>query len=242
MYCPKCGKELPEGAQFCPTCGSSINQPELSPQSQDSSSPDQDIPSINLQGAAAEQQNQPPVPNEEIKCPRCGATGCTPQYKQNVSGGGYGCCSGGLGALVLGPLGLLCGACGRSVKSTNTLVWICPNCGHEFQVMSEDQKKKVYPSCVTLVCIAGFLAMVAAYITGTTTALPNTHWDGLSIVYILFLSGVIIWMGFQVYKNPFITDEQKVKLKIIAIVMGIIAFICFVIPFIFVASVQRARA
>lgn len=242
MYCPKCGKELPEGAQFCPTCGSSINQPELSPQSQDSSSPDQDIPSINLQGAAAEQQNQPPVPNEEIKCPRCGATGCTPQYKQNVSGGGYGCCSGGLGALVLGPLGLLCGACGRSVKSTNTLVWVCPKCGHEFRVLSEEQKKKIYPSGVTLVCIAGFLAMLVAYLVGTIAALPNMHWDGLSIFTILGLSGFIIWIGFQVYKNTFITDEQKVKLKKIAIVMGIIAFICFLIPFIFVASIQSARA
>lgn len=216
MYCPKCGKELPAGAQFCPTCGSSINQPELSPQSQDSSSPDQDIPSINLQGAAAEQQNQPPVPNEEIKCPRCGATGCTPQYKQNVSGGGYGCCSGGLGALVLGPLGLLCGACGRSVKSTNTLVWICPKCGHEFQAIT---KESVFSSLMGLiVCVFGSVGSLLCFFA------DNELLTLMGVTVIVPCLCYAIYLKTTLPENPltYITEEQKQKLKKLAVVLGVI--------------------
>lgn len=217
MYCPKCGKELPEGAQFCPTCGSSIKQPELSPQSQDSSSPDQDIPSINLQSAAAEQQNQPPVPNEEIKCPKCGATGCTPQYKQNVSGGGYGCCSGGLGALVLGPLGLLCGACGRSVKSTNTLVWICPKCGHEFQVIT---KESVFERLRDLIwCVFGSVALLSYLF-----AIDNEVFTLICVIGVASCLCYAIYLKATLPENPltYITEEQKQKLKKTAVVLGVI--------------------
>lgn len=228
MYCPKCGKELPEGAQFCPTCGSSINQPEFSPQSQDSSSPDQDIPSINLQSAAAEQQNQPPVPNEEIKCPKCGASGCVPQYKQNVSGGGYGCCSGGLGALVLGPLGLLCGACGRSVKSTNTLVWICPKCGHEFRVVSS---KEIY-SNILLSMLSGLLSIFLFCSSISARMARNyPHMFLMGILGIIGCLGSAVYIIFTLPKTPLehLTEEQKQGLKKAAIIMGGLSILCLLL-------------
>lgn len=241
MYCPKCGKELPEGAQFCPSCGSSISPPAVSPQSQDSSSPGQDAPSNNPQSAAAEQQTPPPVPDENIKCPKCGATGCTPQYKQNVSGGGYGCCSGGLGALVLGPLGLLCGACGRSTKTTNTLVWICPKCGHEFQVLSEAQKKRMYAGHICMVVLLGLLAMFTAFYMALSICVPSSLPSFFGVLLVCASCG-----GFFAYcssKSPLeLTEEQKQQLKKIAVIMGILALVCFFISLIFLNGLRARHA
>lgn len=229
MYCPKCGKELPEGAQFCPSCGSSISPPAVSPQSQDSSSPGQDAPSTNPQSAAAEQQTPPPVPDENIKCPKCGATGCTPQYKQNVSGGGYGCCSGGLGALVLGPLGLLCGACGRSTKTTNTLVWICPKCGHEFRVFSREEiaaATNLFKWQMWL-CAWGIGALVGAVVSVITGKFD----DGISGV-LAGLSGIGSLMGAVLINREYLssaeyTDEEERKWKKIAVIIGVVSAVIF---------------
>lgn len=236
MYCPKCGKELPESAQFCPTCGSSINQPELWPQFQDSSSPDQDIPSTNLQSAAAEQQNQPPVPNEEIKCPNCGAVGCMPQYKQNVSGGGYGCCSGGLGALVLGPLGLLCGVCGRSVKSTNTLVWICPKCGHEFQAKSKKDMKTGYITGCCLISLMFFLSSIFMLSIPDTGGQQQGFGMAVYAIGMVLMCAVcypVMWYGGVCKARVAYTDEEKQQLKMVTIITGVISLICALLPVIF---------
>lgn len=233
MYCPKCGKELPEGAQFCPSCGSSISPPAVSPQSQDSSSPGQGAPSTNPQSAAAEQQTPPPVPDENIKCPKCGATGCTPQYKQNVSGGGYGCCSGGLGALVLGPLGLLCGACGRSTKTTNTLVWICPKCGHEFQARSKKDMKTAY---VTGCCFMLFYYLVSAiFILSLGT---DEHHDEIAVFSVVMVVLCAVFYSAMWYRNVCkarvaYTDEEKYQLKMVTIITGVISSICALLPSIF---------
>lgn len=246
MYCSKCGKELPEGAQFCPSCGNPVSPPPVPSQTQDSGGHDQGVPlpeqpstpagpqpnpPTEAQSSTppkpqantppAPQQNippvsgqdTPPVPNEEIKCPRCGATGCTPQYKQNVSGGGYGCCSGGLGALVLGPLGLLCGACGRSVKSTNTLVWICPNCGHEFRVQSKQEAKTAYMTgCLIMFFCALVLDVLLAYMG---------HDSGQRIKPLVIFTSVFMAAGMafiaymSLYKKPLVkyTDEECQQLK-----------------------------
>lgn len=232
MYCPKCGKEMPEGAQFCPSCGSNISPPSVSPMSQDLSGHDQGIPSTKPSSAAAEQQSPPPVPDENVKCPKCGATGCTPHYKQNVSGGGYGCCSGGLGALILGPLGLLCGACGRSVKTENTLVWLCPKCGHEFQVFSKGQMKRMYAGQIYIVVILGLCAIFTAFVMGLAIGFPSG--DDVNLIPSTLFSDALLggMFAYVLYKSPLErTEEQTQTLKKIAVVMGIVAVICFLISF-----------
>lgn len=233
MYCSKCGRELPEGSRFCPNCGNSVDSSTPIP-AQTSSGQEQNAPSTEQQNIppASEQstpptsqqnippvseQDAPPVPNEEIKCPKCGATGCTPQYKQNVSGGGYGCCSGGLGALVLGPLGLLCGACGRSVKSTNTLVWICPKCGHEFQAIT---KESVFERLRDLIwCVFGSVAFLSYLF-----AIDNEVFTLICVIGVASCWCYAIYLKTTLPENPLtcITEEQKQKLKKTVVVLGVI--------------------
>lgn len=76
----------------------------------------------------------------KICCPNCKSTDLqyTSINETNVTskGGGYGVGKGCLGYLLLGPLGLLCGACGSKTKITTANTeksgWVCKSCGHKF--------------------------------------------------------------------------------------------------------------
>jgi len=243
MYCPKCGKELPEDAQFCPSCGNSVSTPAVQPdEAQDASDHDQDIPVIEQQTTppepqqvtpTASQQTEPSVPNEEIKCPKCGATGCVPQYKQNVSGGGYGCCQGALGSLILGPFGLLCGACGRSVKTTNNLVWICPKCGHEFKKpLSKEEMAKMFRNAIWCVRFAGFFAVMTAFLAAGTMKGNRDFDDGMGFVGLL--CGIIViaitaYAVYFAYSSLEQTEEQQQELKKNIAIAGGITGVCFLL-------------
>ena len=66
-------------------------------------------------------------------CPKCGFNGCQ-IVTETISQGkdfsaGKGCC----GALLLGPIGILCGACGKGKEVKSTNYWICNNCGNKFK-------------------------------------------------------------------------------------------------------------
>lgn len=67
-------------------------------------------------------------------CQKCGSDKCQVINEVNTSGkdfsAGKGCC----GAVLLGPIGILCGACGKGKKTTNTNYWVCNNCGAKFKV------------------------------------------------------------------------------------------------------------
>ena len=76
-----------------------------------------------------------------MRCPKCGSTNCQVFVTNNVKihsstkgfGAGKACC----GTLLLGPIGLLCGACGAGKSNTwseeeQQEYWICQNCGSKF--------------------------------------------------------------------------------------------------------------
>lgn len=69
----------------------------------------------------------------QLVCPRCGGTNCMPVVESSTKGkdfsAGKGCC----GYALLGPLGILCGACGGGKQSTSTAYWMCTKCGNKFQ-------------------------------------------------------------------------------------------------------------
>lgn len=71
-------------------------------------------------------------------CPKCGGKNCTIISETNSQGYDFlnGCCC----YMILGPLGLLCGACGMGSSSTN--YWICNDCGNKFQ-LNDKQIEKV---------------------------------------------------------------------------------------------------
>ena len=65
MFCPKCGKELPEGSLFCPTCGGKVKTVEQS-------SPKQDSPSVPNTCPV----DKPRLAQEDGVCPQCGSRDC----------------------------------------------------------------------------------------------------------------------------------------------------------------------
>lgn len=65
-------------------------------------------------------------------CPVCGSTNLQVTTEKNTSGGGYNAADGCCGYMLLGPLGLLCGACGSKVKTTNKTFFVCMDCGKKF--------------------------------------------------------------------------------------------------------------
>jgi DNA-directed RNA polymerase subunit RPC12/RpoP len=112
MYCPKCGTELDDEADFCYSCGFRIKEPLAS-----------DGKSENIE-----------TQKRRLRCPNCGSTNfetTTETYGQTK---GFDCCSGLLGYLLLGPIGWLCGLCGMGKgTTTTTTLFICKDCGTKFR-------------------------------------------------------------------------------------------------------------
>lgn len=69
----------------------------------------------------------------QLRCPNCHSTNITPITETNSSGkdfyAGKGCC----GFALLGPIGILCGACGKGKQVTSSTYWMCSRCGNKFQ-------------------------------------------------------------------------------------------------------------
>lgn len=63
-----------------------------------------------------------------MKCPNCGSERI--QFGTNTKGTGYSAGNACCGFIALGPLGLLCGACGSDVSTEE--FWICQDCGNKF--------------------------------------------------------------------------------------------------------------
>lgn len=66
-------------------------------------------------------------------CPKCGSENCGIINEVREKGrdyyGGRGC----LGYLIFGPVGLLCGLCGKGRQTKNINYWVCNNCGKKWK-------------------------------------------------------------------------------------------------------------
>lgn len=96
-------------------------------------------------------------------CPSCGSQDLSPisESEVTVSGGGYGFGSGCCGWILLGPIGLLCGFCGRGVKSKSTTrkYWFCKSCGHKFRDIEDEYEEKQQ-----VLAVMGFVSFIIAFI------------------------------------------------------------------------------
>lgn len=111
MFCEHCGRKLSEKHIFCDNCGAPVASLPVTP-----------------------------TPLQKLHCPHCNSEELYPITSTDTtistSGGGFSAGKGCLGYFLLGPLGLLCGACGSKVKtdvsnSTKTY-WACRTCGKKF--------------------------------------------------------------------------------------------------------------
>ena len=69
-----------------------------------------------------------------MNCPRCGANNCQIVTETTSTGKDFSASKGCCGALLFGPIGILCGACGKGKKINSASYWVCHNCGNKFKV------------------------------------------------------------------------------------------------------------
>ncbi|SFG70909.1 hypothetical protein SAMN04487761_14025 [Lachnospiraceae bacterium C7] len=69
-----------------------------------------------------------------MRCPRCGNMNCMVISESYSHGTDYSAGKGCIGALLFGPIGLLCGACGGGRKIKNTHYWVCQQCGYKWRM------------------------------------------------------------------------------------------------------------
>ena len=100
-------------------------------------------------------------------CPSCGHKDLQVinETSSQTSGGGYSAGKGCLGYLLLGPLGLLCGACGQNqtTATTNLTYWVCPRCGKKFRHPDELKQRieSLQSPAADIICvISGTLALI----------------------------------------------------------------------------------
>lgn len=138
MFCQECGKNIPDDAKFCPGCGRAA-APQAAPAG--TGTQNEAYKTQASANASTASAGTAPLLARDGVCPGCGSHECEVQVQQNVtsSGSSYGCCSGLIGWLLLGPFGLLCGLCGagKNIATTHKSVWVCKKCGKQFPTRND---------------------------------------------------------------------------------------------------------
>lgn len=68
----------------------------------------------------------------KMQCPNCGGRNCTLMTETTTKKDGYSAANGCCGYVFLGPIGLLCGACGAGEETKSKTYWVCQSCGNKF--------------------------------------------------------------------------------------------------------------
>ena len=68
-----------------------------------------------------------------MECPKCGNVYLQSTTETTTKGKDFSATQGCCGAILFGPIGLLCGMCGQGRQYKSTTYWLCPNCGNKFK-------------------------------------------------------------------------------------------------------------
>ncbi len=67
-------------------------------------------------------------------CPNCGSENVQIINEVSTTGKDFSAGKGCLGAICFGPIGILCGACGKGKQTQNAQFWVCNNCGNKWKL------------------------------------------------------------------------------------------------------------
>ena len=206
MYCPKCGRELSAGSQFCPDCGTKVTEPIKSTPPSSTSYPPQEAPSPQPAARTADRSN--PAKFEEVVCPKCGSHDCEIQVQQNITskGSNYSAGLGCLGFLLTGPFGLLCGLCGAGpkVNTTHQSMYVCRQCGHQFR-----PKSIAIKSLQELVAICGATIWGAASLLWGAFLFDAAPGTLMAIIGIAVIGGLVLLSGMKSIAKEYNCDTIK---------------------------------
>jgi len=181
-FCPECGKEIPQQSKFCINCRASI--------------PSQTMTQI------VEVSNRNTTPTvlvqNEVCCPKCNSNQLQAVVENDThsSGRDFSAGKGCLGFLIFGPLGLLCGACGRGRRThtTSRHFWICQKCGHKFinaeVAKTEDQQRLRDFSIIALAVGVGSLVGWVSELIDHTQFLGIPRWVYLVVGVVGIIVGI----------------------------------------------------
>lgn len=156
--------------------------------------------------------------NEKICCPRCGSKHLQITTETNVhtSGKNYSGAQGCLGALMFGPMGLLCGSCGRGQKTTvtNTRYWVCFDCGNKFKNPNDirEQLEKTKKAISAPIFIIQLLLCIFFVVLGSIIELEVFKWFGI-VMGILSILLFIIGNAITVPKLQNELDEIENNMR-----------------------------
>lgn len=146
-------------------------------------------------------------------CPKCGNKDLqvTTETDIQTTGKNYSNAQGCLGYLMFGPLGMLCGSCGKGQKttSTNTTYFVCPKCGEKFR-RPDDIKSEIeeYKKRLTIVRVFAVIFTIIMIVYATSELKFIT---GLIIGII---AGLIV-AGTAELTSYFVTNKLKSELEYI---------------------------
>lgn len=69
-----------------------------------------------------------------MTCPKCYGRNCQIINETTSHGKDFSASKGCCGAILFGPIGILCGACGEGRTVESKAYWVCNDCGHKFKV------------------------------------------------------------------------------------------------------------
>ncbi len=69
-----------------------------------------------------------------MNCPRCGSDNCQIITETSTKGKDFSVGKGLCGAILAGPVGILCGFCGKGKQVSSSNYWVCNNCGNKWKM------------------------------------------------------------------------------------------------------------
>ncbi len=206
MYCRNCGKEIYGTNEYCEAC-----QAEL----------DNSVNNTPPQNQQSQQGGYNDGGNQKKKCcPRCKSRNLqivtNTEYHSQTSGGGYSAGKGCCGYMALGPLGLLCGACGSKSKTTvtssSTNVWVCRDCGNKFRDIADIEadiaKQKQQKTIFIILCVfMSIFSLLGAFIMHLAEDMP------LSFMFLCFcvVFGLLIFVVNKNINNNILVLQEEIR-------------------------------